>query len=349
MSDVRVRLGIALAAGLLLASAPVQAAFLIVEVKTSYDPHVDFVGVQTTLTRADDPAFRRWQHQLIPSADVHGFMTPVEGGVAIRVAEFFDLPAADYRTEVKLIDAAGTVIVSRGTIGYVDTNTVWTTLIADTRVAPNGTAEKTARLLNDNDGDGRISPGDVLRYTVALDGRGATEFRDAPACGGRLVAGSVTTTHGTIASGNGDGDTAVRVTGLALTGEEAATVTFDVEVVPTVQNQGRLRFPGGDLLTDDPSTPAAADATVTPVACSFVTCAGDPDGDGVGASLDLCPDTPAGAAVDDRGCSAAQFCGRIAVDTAAGQRMCRQADWRGDEPTGMPRDCRPAAAACAAE
>ena len=183
-----------------------------------------------------------------------------------------------------MIDGTGAVVATRTTAVLLSGPLAFTVLVADTRTAPNGTAEKSASLLSDNDGDGRVSPGDVLRYTVELNGRGATEFRDALSCGGHLVAGSVTTTRGTVTRGNSEGDTTVLVSSLALNGVEPATVTFDVEVVPYVSNQGRLRFSGGDLLTDDPATAGALDPTVTPVSCSFATCAGDPDGDGVAGS-----------------------------------------------------------------
>ena len=350
MSWAALRLGFVWAVGILLAGAPAQAQFVIVEVRTNYVPYRDFVGAVTAIEGPDGAANRRWEHMLVRSDDVtDGILVPVDGGIAFRTAEFFDVAPGDYRVNVKLISADGTALASRNVALLHTVNRVVTVLFADTRVAPNGTADKSASLLNDNDSDGQVSPGDVLRYTVQLNANEATEFRDTPSCGGRLVPGSVTTTRGVITRGNGPTDTEVRVTELALTPDDPATITFDVEVAPAVRNQGRLRFSGGDLLTNDPATTAAADATVTPVACSFVACAGDPDGDGVGASLDLCPKTPAGAAVDARGCSAIQFCGRIDVSTDKGQLLCRRADWGGDEPIGMPRDCRPSAGACVPE
>ncbi len=68
---------------------------------------------------------------------------------------------------------------------------------------------------------------------------------------------------------------------------------------------------------------------------------GDTDHDGEAGSTDLCPDTPPGVAVDDAGCSHAQFCARIDPNDRHGRDACLHADWRNDEP-GMrsrERDC----------
>jgi hypothetical protein len=59
----------------------------------------------------------------------------------------------------------------------------------------------------------------------------------------------------------------------------------------------------------------------------------DDDGDGVPNSLDRCPNTPAGAAVDAEGCTQDQFCVRWAL-----RRQCNMADWKNDEPTRA-HDC----------
>lgn len=67
----------------------------------------------------------------------------------------------------------------------------------------------------------------------------------------------------------------------------------------------------------------------------------DADGDGETNATDRCPDTAAGEPVDDAGCSEAQFCAQFDTSTKDGQRACRKADWRNDEPTmkGKDRDC----------
>lgn len=70
----------------------------------------------------------------------------------------------------------------------------------------------------------------------------------------------------------------------------------------------------------------------------------DDDKDGVGNSLDLCPNTPFGASVDSAGCSVLQFCNKFSPikksKSASWQRKCRIADWRDNENRTFPLDCR---------
>jgi hypothetical protein len=58
----------------------------------------------------------------------------------------------------------------------------------------------------------------------------------------------------------------------------------------------------------------------------------DTDGDGEIDLTDRCPGTPMDVAVDDAGCSLAQFCARFDVTTREGKRACKRADWKNDEP-----------------
>jgi hypothetical protein len=72
----------------------------------------------------------------------------------------------------------------------------------------------------------------------------------------------------------------------------------------------------------------------------------DTDGDGEDDATDRCAATPAAAAVDQAGCSLAQFC--AAVDLSSGKgSVCGAADWRNDSPRRSPRDCRVAVGQCA--
>lgn len=68
----------------------------------------------------------------------------------------------------------------------------------------------------------------------------------------------------------------------------------------------------------------------------------DPDGDGVPAVLDLCPDPPADPSdlVDERGCTLVQFCAAIEIPNPSQSQVCTGADWMNDEPIGNPRDCQ---------
>jgi len=139
-------------------------------------------------------------------------------------------------------------------------------------------ATKADSLLIDNDGDGVADPGDTLRYTVAILNTGTTAatsvvFTDTPDANTTLVVGSVTTTQGSVTSGNTAGDTTVGVSIGTLAAAGSVTVTFDVTVdspfpagTSSVANQGTVTADGGiSVPTDDPDTGAAGDPTVTPV------------------------------------------------------------------------------------
>jgi len=67
----------------------------------------------------------------------------------------------------------------------------------------------------------------------------------------------------------------------------------------------------------------------------------DTDGDGHRDQDDRCADTATGAAVDEAGCSQAQFCGAIDASTKPGKKACLRADWGNDEPImkKRERDC----------
>ncbi|MCP4877727.1 MAG: YncE family protein [Gammaproteobacteria bacterium] len=82
-------------------------------------------------------------------------------------------------------------------------------------------------------------------------------------------------------------------------------------------------------LDRDTALDAIAQCEATP---KFV----DLDLDGEHDPTDRCANTPLGEAVDDSGCSIAQFCA-----TQTQSRNCKRSDWRNDEPeVGRPYDCR---------
>lgn len=67
----------------------------------------------------------------------------------------------------------------------------------------------------------------------------------------------------------------------------------------------------------------------------------DADADGETDASDRCPDTAAGAQVDEAGCSRAQFCANVPSRGWTGRLRCLVSDWRNDEPLlRLPRDCR---------
>ena len=101
----------------------------------------------------------------------------------------------------------------------------------------------------------------------------------------------------------------------------------------------------GDLCDPFPGNPnndlAQCEADSADLQTQLDTCLARPlcydaDSDGEYDGTDRCPNTPAGAAVDDSGCSLAEFCSQQ-TSTAA---VCKGADWKNDEPAvSAPGDC----------
>ena len=75
-------------------------------------------------------------------------------------------------------------------------------------------------------------------------------------------------------------------------------------------------------------------------ACSTTTFP-DSDEDGEPDLTDLCPDTPADTMVDSDGCSLLQFCSAIDANSNYGRKICRNSDWKNDEPLKNKGDCKP--------
>lgn len=156
---------------------------------------------------------------------------------------------------------------------------------------PNIVDPKVDSLVIDADGNGTASAGDTLEYVMTLSNTGGIDaldvsFTDSPDPNTSLVVGSVTTTQGTVTTGNGAGDTSVAINVGTLTPASTVTVTFQVAInsplPPTatqVENQGLVTGSNfSDSPTDDPATGAANDPTVTPITTpSGAAAAGLPD------------------------------------------------------------------------
>lgn len=146
--------------------------------------------------------------------------------------------------------------------------------------APMLVANKTDTVVVDGDGDGMLDAGDTLRYTVIVSNSGtadatAVTFSSSVGANTTLVAGSVTTSQGTVTTGNTAGDAAVAVDlGTVTMGGGLTTVTYDVTLdapvpigVTEVSCQGSVDATNHPpLSTDDPDDPtSSADPTETPV------------------------------------------------------------------------------------
>jgi len=146
-------------------------------------------------------------------------------------------------------------------------------------LTPDVSATKTAVLFTDANNNGQADPGDRLRYTITVTNSGsgdalAVVFDDTPDANTNLVAGSVTTTAGTVTTGNTAGDTTVSVSiGTLAANGGTATIIFDVTIdnplapgVTQVVNSGTIR--GSNIpteSTDDPGQAGSADPTPFPV------------------------------------------------------------------------------------
>jgi uncharacterized repeat protein (TIGR01451 family) len=139
-------------------------------------------------------------------------------------------------------------------------------------------AQKVWQLVDDADEDGLPGPGDTLQYRVVIRNAGDidaqnVELNDAGEfafTGTLLVPGSVTTTHGDVVAGNTPpfSRDAVRVAVGTLQPAESATITFNAVIQPgfieAVANQGLVSASNAaDVATDDPTTDAPSDTTVT--------------------------------------------------------------------------------------
>ncbi len=133
----------------------------------------------------------------------------------------------------------------------------------------------------DLDGSGTASPGDVLRYTITVTNQGPGTATDLVVTDPvsdpnlSLVAGSVTAGGGgVVTTGNGAGDTTVRVDYATFAGGgTSATITYDVQVAnPVAAGVGSVtNWATADCdelpeePSNDPSTPADDDPTVVPL------------------------------------------------------------------------------------
>lgn len=143
----------------------------------------------------------------------------------------------------------------------------------DVRSAASVKASKRAQLAVDADGNGVVSEGDTLAYTVTLtnrDGSAATSvvFNDTIDPNTTLVAGTLGTSQGTVKSSG-----PIKVDLGSIAGGASATITFRARIpdrlsdgVVGIRNQGTITTSDGKtLLTDDPDSDGPADPTLTAV------------------------------------------------------------------------------------
>lgn len=88
---------------------------------------------------------------------------------------------------------------------------------------------------------------------------------------------------------------------------------------------------------------ATCEADLSTAEADLLTCEADlaaatqdADGDGVVDGNDSCAATPGAEAVDQEGCSRAQFCSAVDASTPTGKKICKKLDWTNDEPIMKP-------------
>jgi CSLREA domain-containing protein len=232
--------------------------------------------------------------------------------------------------------------------------------LAPMRVMSSTIAFNTADSDGDGSGDGGgifVTDGPVVLANTIVGGN-VDRGSEAPDCGGQLVSEGhnlVSTASGCVLTGPGVGDVvgAAPLLGpLADNGGATPTHAFLIgsPAIDAGDPTGCRDEAGALLTTDQRGFPrpqgaacdmgafeqAAPDAALAMCNEDLSECRADliPDSDGDGEvdTTDRCPETPPGEAVDDAGCSRAQFCAGFAVATPEGKRACRRADWRNDEP-----------------
>lgn len=159
----------------------------------------------------------------------------------------------------------------------------------------------------DADGNGLTSPGDTVRYEAVVENLGGVavegvSFALAADPNGALVAGSVSTSQGTVIGGNEPGATSVTVAVGAVGARSSVAITFSARLAdPLPDNVAntvlQATVTATDLapsVSDDPDVFGLADATVTRIAVPnpvltarlAVALVLDPDGNGVASAGD---------------------------------------------------------------
>jgi len=154
----------------------------------------------------------------------------------------------------------------------------------ETEILDPGTfaATKRAELVGDQNADGQVAPGDTIEYVVLLQNqRGSAVrnvvFTDTLSTQFEGVSG-LTTSQGTIRSGNSSSDRHIHIDVGTVAADSTVTIRFRASVqlpVPTgiteVTNQGLVTSQDfATMLTDNPATTSAHDATTTPVVATAV-------------------------------------------------------------------------------
>jgi uncharacterized repeat protein (TIGR01451 family) len=212
-----------------------------------------------------------------PVLRITGIDVPAHGQVEVtfRVEVFDPVPAGvtqiiNQGTVFYDSDGDGTNDATQQTDGDTTQPGEQPTVIPVTAGSNFGETTKAAALQIDADGNGVITPGDTLRYTVVIkntgdqDATGVT-FTDPIPADTTYVTGSVTATSGSADNVAGS----IEWTGDVAVGSRV-TITFEVTVNSgimtgaVISNQGTVAYDDSTVLTDgNPSEPGAQPTDVT--------------------------------------------------------------------------------------
>ena len=122
----------------------------------------------------------------------------------------------------------------------------------------------------DNNANGKIDPNDVLQYRTVISNRGSaalssTVFNAIPDSKTTLVIGSVTTSSGSVTTGNAVGNSFVVINTGTVNPGDFTVVNYRVRVKSNTSGaiaaQAYLSSPSTTVASDDPTTSTRSDAT----------------------------------------------------------------------------------------
>ena len=175
----------------------------------------------------------------------------------------------------------------------------------------------------DTDGDGIGDACDNCPITSNLDQADTNSNGIGDACEGQIV-GQLRQSIADLATANAS--LAQCTTNLATGDANLAQCTTDL-----ASANGAVTSANAALVTANANL-AQCTTNLTSANAALAAATTDADGDGIPDAYDTCPSTPAGTAVDQEGCSLAQFCGKFPTTTRAQRSACNNADWKNDEP-----------------
>ncbi len=129
---------------------------------------------------------------------------------------------------------------------------------------------KQTMISTDANSNGNADVGDSLLYRVVIKNLASSTARnvrmnDTPDAKTRIVIGSVRTTHGTVITGNKNGDTRIRVDVGVLEPNATVIITYNVKInntaSGTIVNQATVTSDSGTMSSDDPRTSTLNDPT----------------------------------------------------------------------------------------